>query len=102
VAKDAIPDYICNELRFSHKDVLMFEGLKRAIMRIDNNFWKRQQEKRHKFQALRAIQGYVPKAPRLIQERPPPTLESPISTDKLPQDCNRGPLTQYPFSSHTE
>ena len=85
VVKDAIPDRIHNELRFSHEDISMFEGLKRAIIRIDNDFWKRQQEEKHKFQASRAIQGYTPKVPRPIQERPPPTLESPISTDKLPR-----------------
>jgi len=71
-------------LRFSHEDVSTFEGLKRAVIRIDNDFWKCQQEKKHKFQALRATQGYVPKAPRPIQGRPPPALESLTSTDKLP------------------
>ena len=71
-------------------------------MRIDNDFWKRQQEEKHKFQALRATQGYVPKAPRPVQERPSPALESPTSTDKLSQDYNWGPLTQYPSSSRTE
>ena len=50
----------------------------------------------------RGLQGYVPKAPRPIQGRPPPTLESLTSTDKLPRDHNQGPLTQYPFSSRTE
>ena len=80
----------------------MFKGLKRAVVRINNDFWKPQQEERYKFQALRAIQGYAPKAPRPIQGRPPPALESPTLTDKLPQDCNWGPLTQYPSSSHTE
>jgi len=82
--KDAIPDCIHDKLRFSHEDVLMFEGLKRAVMRIDNDFWKCQQEKKHKFQALRAIQGYIPKASRSIQGRPPPALEGPTLTDKLP------------------
>jgi len=38
VVKDAIPDRIRDELRFSHEDVSTFEGLKRAIMRIDNDF----------------------------------------------------------------
>jgi len=71
VVKDTIPDHICDELRFSHKDVLTFEGLKRVVIRIDNNFWKRQQKEKHKFQVLRAIQGYAPKAPRPIQGRPP-------------------------------
>jgi len=102
VVKDTIPDRIRDELRFSHEDISTFEGLKRAVMRIDNDFWKHQQEEKHKFQALRATQGYVPKAPRPIQGRPPPALESLTSTDKLPRDHNQGPLTQYPSSSHTE
>jgi len=55
VVKDAIPNRIRDKLRFSHEDVSTFEGLKRAVMRIDNDFWKRQQEERHKFQAARAI-----------------------------------------------
>ena len=37
--KDAIPNYICNELRFSHKNISTFEGLKRAVVRIGNDFW---------------------------------------------------------------
>ena len=80
----------------------MFEGLKRAVMRIDNDFWKRQQEERHKFQATRAIQGYIPKAPRPTQERPSPTLESPTLTNKLPRDRTRGLLSQAPSSSYSE
>ena len=38
VVKNTILNHIRDELRFSHKDVLTFEGLKRAVMRIDNNF----------------------------------------------------------------
>lgn len=55
VVKDVIPNCICNELRFSYKDISMFEGLKRAVMGIDNDFWKHQQEEKHKFQTVRAI-----------------------------------------------
>jgi len=84
VVKDTIPNRIRDELRFSHEDISTFEGLKKAVIRIDSDFWKRQQEEKHKFQALRATQGYAPKVPRPIQERPPPALESPTSTDKLP------------------
>ena len=101
VVKDAIPDCIRDKLRFSREDISMFEGLKRAVMRIDNDFWKCQQEEWHKFQASRTIQGYVPKVPKPIQGRPPLALESPTSTDKLPRDHIWGPLTQYPSSSHT-
>jgi len=102
VVKDAIPNCVCNELRFSHEDVSMFEGLKRAVMRIDNDFWKHQQEERHKFQATRAVQGYIPKAPRPTQERPSPTLESPTLTNKLPRDCTQGSLSQAPSSSYSK
>jgi len=44
VVKDVLLSHIRDELHFSHKDVLSFEGLKRAVLRIDNDFWKRQQE----------------------------------------------------------
>ena len=80
----------------------MFEGLKRAVMRIDNDFWKCQQKERHKFQAARAVQGYTPKAPRPTQGRPSPTLESPALTNKLPRDYIRESLSQAPSSSHPE
>jgi len=93
VVKDAILNCICDELSFSHKDVSTFEGLKRTVMRIDNDFWKCQQEERHKFQAARAVQGYIPKAPRPTQGKPSPTLESPTLTDKLPQDYTQGLLS---------
>jgi len=93
VVKDAIPNCARNKLRFSHEDVSTFEGLKRAVMRIDNDFWKCQQEERHKFQAARAVQGYTPKAPRPTQGRPSPTSESPTLTDKLLQDCTQGSLS---------
>ena len=38
VVKDAIPDCIHDELRFSHENISTFEGLKRAVIRIDNDF----------------------------------------------------------------
>ena len=55
VVKDAILNCIHNKLRFSHKDVLTFEGLKRAVIKIDNDFWKQHQEEKHKFQTARSI-----------------------------------------------
>jgi len=38
VIKNALPSYIQDELRFSHKDISHFEGLKRAALRIDNDY----------------------------------------------------------------
>ena len=48
VVKDALPNRIREELCFSHKDVSSFEGLKRAVMQIDNDFWKHHQEDKNK------------------------------------------------------
>ena len=102
VVKDTISDCILDELRFSHENVSIFEGLKRAVMRIDNDFWKHQQKERHKFQVVRAIQGYIPKVPRPIQGRPSLTSESSALTNKLPRDYTQGSLSQALSSSHPE
>ena len=102
VVKDVIPNCVYDELRFSHEDVSMFEGLKRAVMRIDNDFWKHQQKERHKFQVARAVQGYIPKVPRPIQGRPSLTSESSALTNKLPRDYTQGSLSQALSSSHPE
>ena len=42
VVKDTLPTHIRDELHFSHKNIFSFEGLKRAVMRIDNDYWRRQ------------------------------------------------------------
>jgi len=102
VVKDAIPNCICDKLRFSHEDVLTFEGLKRAVMRIDNDFWKRHQEEKHKFQTARLTQSYTPKPPRFTQGRPLPTQEGSSLPDKTPRDNSQGLPLQTPFPIHTE
>ena len=40
VVKDALLTQICNKLCFCHEDTFSFEGLKKAVLRIDNNYWK--------------------------------------------------------------
>jgi len=59
VVKDALPSHIRDKLRFSHKDLSSFKGLKRAILKIDNDFWKCHQEDKNKLQTLYTLQGYV-------------------------------------------
>ena len=44
MVKDALPTQIHDELCFCHEDTSSFEGLKRAVLRIDNNYWKRSLE----------------------------------------------------------
>ena len=38
VVKNALPPRISDELHFSRKDLFTFKGLKRTVMRIDNNY----------------------------------------------------------------
>ena len=71
VVKDALPSRIRDELRFSHEDVSSFEGLKRAVLRIDNDYWKRQQEEKSKVRVNRNLQSYPPKPPRVEINRLP-------------------------------
>jgi len=72
VVKDALPIYIRDELRFSHKDILSFEGLKRAMMRIDNNYWKCQQEEKNKLQTACILQNHTPRLPNPSKGPPTP------------------------------
>jgi len=37
---DALPSRIINELYFSREDLFIFEGLKRAVMRINSDYWR--------------------------------------------------------------
>jgi len=48
VVKDALPSCILDKLRSSHKDTSHFEGLKRVVLRIDNDYWKRHFEEKQK------------------------------------------------------
>jgi len=67
-------------------------------MRIDNDFWKRHQEEKHKFQAARSMQSYFPKSPRPTQGRPSPAQDGLTPSDKAPWDCvqRSSPQTSSP------
>ena len=41
VVKDTIPPRISEELRYSKEDLSTFEGLKRAVLKIDSDYWRR-------------------------------------------------------------
>jgi len=70
VVKDALPSYICDELHFCHKDISTFEGLKRAVLRVDNNYWKQTLEEPNKFHTAHSPQNPMPRAPRVEQKYP--------------------------------
>jgi len=71
-------------------------------MRIDNNFWKRHQEEKHKFQAARSTQSYLPKSPRPTQGRPSPAQDVLMPSDKAPQDRVQGSSPQTSFPSRVK
>ena len=48
VVKDAIPPHIHDKLCFSHEDMTSFEGFKRAIMKINSNYWRRTQDNKNR------------------------------------------------------
>lgn len=48
VVKDAIPNHVRDELCYSQEDMSLFEGFKRAVLHIDNNYWERIQDDKNK------------------------------------------------------
>jgi len=83
VVKDAIPARISKELRYSKEDLSSFEGYKRVVLRIDNNFWRQIQDEKNKARIARTLQHYLPKPPRAENtcftpdSRPPPPERTP-------------------------
>ena len=64
MVKDAIPNCIRDELRYSMEDVSTFEGFKRAVLCIDNDYWKRIQDDKNKPRNNRSLHSHIPKTPR--------------------------------------
>ena len=63
VVKDAVPHRITDELRFSREDTTTFEGFKNAVLRIDNDYWKRKQDDTNKQRLVHALQNRLSKHP---------------------------------------
>ena len=64
VVKNALPARIRDELHFSYKDLSLFEGLKRSVLRIDNDYWKHQLEDKHKLWSTRTSSNAPTRLPR--------------------------------------
>ena len=61
VVKDAIPNRIQDKLCYSQEDVLSFEGFKRAVLQIDNDYWKRIQDDKKRLQTNQFFQHHLTK-----------------------------------------
>jgi len=86
LVKDAIPSRIRDELRFTHEDVSSFEGFKRAVMRIDNNYWRRIQEDKNKQHPIRPTQTYSPRILKPDPNRPTTLDEATTPIEQLARD----------------
>jgi len=65
VVKDAIPPRISEELRHSKENLSTFEGLKRAVLKIDSDYWRRISDDKQKQQTIHTLQNHFPRSPRL-------------------------------------
>ena len=84
VVKDAIPTRICDELHYSQEDVSSFERFKRAVLRIDNDYWKRIQDDKHKSRTNCLPPHYTIRSPRPDLTRTPGIEERPNHIERLP------------------
>jgi len=76
-----------------------FEGLKRAVLRIDNDYWKCYQEEKNKLQVVHTLQNHLP---RTSQTEPNNSLNPPERLTYPDQwSCNRSkPPNPTPLPSH--
>ena len=70
VVKDAIPPRISEELRYSKEDLSTFEGLKRAVLKIDSDHWRRVSDEKQRQQTARTLQSRFPRNARPKQTQP--------------------------------
>jgi len=86
VVKDAIPPRISEELCYSKEDLSIFEGLKRAVQKIDSDYWRRVSDDKQKQQVACTLQNYFPRSPRPEPTQPPNPIKTIVpptnSTDR--------------------
>ena len=95
VVNDALPARIWDELCFSHEDLSLFEGLKRLVLRIDNDYWKHQLEDKHKFWGTHTLSNTSTRPLREEPIKSVSTTEFLASPDRNLQDKSR-PLFPAP------
>ena len=101
VVKDALSSHIHDELCFCHKDISTFKGLKRVVLRVDNNYWKRTLEESNKFRTACSPQNSMPQVPRVEQKYPAPPASLFSFTNQMTQERTRSSLP-WTLASHTE
>jgi len=105
VVKGAIPARISEELHYSREDLSSFEGYKRAVLRINNNFWRQIQDEKNKARIARTLQHHLPKPPRTENahftpdSRPPPPERAPPGRPREDTQLVSSAILENPPSS---
>jgi len=87
IVKDAIPTQSLDELRFSHEDTSTFEGFKKAVLKIDNDYWKRKQDEANKQRLVQSLQSRLSKSnPKASAE--PKSSSSKQSSNSVPNNSS--------------
>ena len=98
VVKDAILPRISEELRYSKEDLSTFEGLKRAVQKIDSDYWRRVSDDKQKQQVAHTLQNRFPRSLRLEPTQPP----NPIKTIAPPTNSTDRARTFLPSNRPTQ
>lgn len=69
VVKDTLSNHIRDELQFSQENVLSFKGLKKVVLKINNDYWKCQQKEKSKAQVTYNLPSYLPKPQQIKTNR---------------------------------
>jgi hypothetical protein len=93
VVKDAIPPRITDDLRYSKEDTSTFEGYRKAVLRIDNDYWKKKQDDANKRRMMHTLQNRLSKTVAKTDQKrtfaPPKPNPTPLSSSSSNNYQNR-------------
>jgi len=61
VIKNAIPTRISEKLHYTKEDLSTFESLKKAILKIDRDYWRKISDDDHRKRTVHILQNYIPR-----------------------------------------
>jgi hypothetical protein len=95
VIKEVIPSRITDELKYSREDTSTFEGFKKAVMKIDNDYWKKKQDDANKKRQLKVLQDrYLRAVPRQDPKRSSGT-QKPSTNPSIHSSSHLNPSHQH-------
>jgi hypothetical protein len=115
IVKSAIPMRIVDELPYFREDYSTFAGIKKAVMKIDNDYWKRKQDDETKRRVYQNLQTQLSKSTSRSEsksesKRPanPPRSNNPSTSSPLHNSSSSTfvrprpkPNAPKPFKAHS-